>query len=517
MTKKIILVFAFSLINFLIFAQETEYKSISFSGKVKPILPSLQDYTTFDLNTKVTQKVEEGFISKEEADKIKKIFSTSIKVPFAKYKQIEANGDFHVITLITYFSWVKPTTEVKGYTANISGQTTVYDKFGAKYEDRPFNYKEVLIPLETVGDNKTKVLAVVQKAIGYSLSGLIGKIYGFEETLYSKIAYVNGVKKKSPLKQLESQFEQLKDHFGVFKGADLVGFLKDAKTFLPYWEELTNYKSDDEDEVIEAKRAAYQNLSTYYLITGDFEKAKTYIEPYKLIDKTIKEMMGMVKYKNSEETEATIIKLNPTNEKEYPTISKESLTLDQMVDLHEFYTIEGKFEIESKLYKGIFDGKLKIVRPEPEIAGQTKSNMIDLSSGGEDFNTIVEAKNSTGELKKFEVRSKNIKWIKDNNGLGYKFEKFGVGVLGTSVLNFMKETFTSPKVKVYSSLFPEIGYYHVIKTNDEKGGVRYTDFNFKKNILEYFADCPSISIKYKDVRPMKFDCISASRDYSDCK
>ncbi|MGA0559724.1 hypothetical protein ACO2Q8_23890 [Larkinella sp. VNQ87] len=145
---------------------------------------------------------------------MKTVFRSPMRVQFGKFSQVDSTGDFHVVSLIQRFKWVKPTQgftptampmsqpKAPGLTAQVALHTRVYDKFGTLLYDDSSNFPELTIPAESEWgsgydrkDPKTKLLIATQQAISASLVPFVNQIYGFTPRLSSKLAYLDDVKK----------------------------------------------------------------------------------------------------------------------------------------------------------------------------------------------------------------------------------------------------------------------------------------------------------------------------------
>ena len=209
----------------------------------------------------------------------------------------------------------------------------------------------------------------MQCAMDTLLQPFFNKMSGYSKKATFTIAQLGDVKDKPELKEFEAQVKEiLKASYN--KGT--AEFKAAAEKYVPAWEKAAAYAG--EGDVNEVKRAAYQNLATYYLFTGDPQKAKEYIELYKPIDKVQSMMMGMVKYKESENLEKTLAELYPVNDAKPFDTGGALVSLDDLVDTEKFISIDGTIALKGKKDAGSYTGKIKISKLPQEASG----NIIDL-------------------------------------------------------------------------------------------------------------------------------------------
>ncbi|GAB3913461.1 hypothetical protein GCM10028803_57640 [Larkinella knui] len=510
-------------------AQEVNYDEVSFTQSIPALYPSLQQNISFDVRASVTERVKDSFLSADELNKMRTVFQSPMRVKFGKFSQVDSTGDFHVVVLIQRFKWVKPAAssmpmqmsapKPTGLAANVALHTRVYDKFGTLLYDESENYPELSIPAESDWgsgydrkDPKTRTLIATQEAISASLLTFVNQIYGFTPKLTSKLAYLDGVKKKSELKQFEDQVEQLRT---LLRKEGSAQFLTASEAYLPFWEKMASYKG--EGEVNEVKRAALQNLSLVSILKGDFEKADAYITAYKPIDKPVKSLFGLIKTRNSDDLELLLYMIQAKPEKEIKPSSDKVLTISDVLKLNAYMSIDGTIVLEGK-NAGTYQGMFQVKRPEPQLINQeSNGNMLDLGTlGAEDLLISIPTTDKSGKAQTLIVRGSVVKSLKGADGTDYQVRKFGtVGFANGAIWYLLRANYQSPKVTVFQSVLPNASEYVVMKPGDEKG-VKSSYINARRNILDYFKDCSSLEEKYKKGNT-PFDIKQVALDYTNCQ
>jgi hypothetical protein len=290
MLKKIFI--SFSLLNSIVssYAQETDYTDVVFDHQLLPSLPQYSDYKSFDLTVLTT---------KENQDAAGTGFNIALQVKVGNLSQVNDGGDFHVVSLLQRYGgkMTSPST----VDINVVLSSTAYDKYGnvvktgsVSNEHYPINFGRNLSKEEMANADLVRKLCM-EKIIEASLQPLIDGVSGAKLKPTTRIASLDDVKKKPELQDFDAQVKTLKP---VIEKEGLAGFKKAAEGYVAYWEKMSNYSGDGDKE--EVRRAALQNLALYHIAAGNADKAKEYIDAYKPIDKQIKAMFGLVKYKNSE-------------------------------------------------------------------------------------------------------------------------------------------------------------------------------------------------------------------------
>lgn len=512
-------------------AQEVNYDDVSFTQSIPPVYPSLQQNISFDVRASVTERIRDSFLSPDELEKMRTIFRSPMRIRFGKFSQVDSTGDFHVVSLIQKFKWVKPsassmpmqmsTPKPAGLTANVVLHTRVYDKFGTLLYDQAENYPELSIPAESEWgsdynrkDPKTRILIATQEAISTSLKTFVNQIYGCTPTLSSKLAYLDDVKKKSELKNFEGQVEQLRT---VLRKEGVAKFLTASEASIPFWEKMADYRG--EGEVDEVKRAALQNLSLVSILKGDFEKADAYIKAYKPIDKKVKSMFGLVSTLNSADLEHLLNVIQAKPENEIKPTSDKVLTATDVFRLNAYLPIEGTIVLDGK-NAGTYQGLIQIKRSEPQPIGQEENGgMMDLgmkSLGAEDLLISIPTTDKAGKAQWLTVRSSVVKSLKGTDGTDYQLRKFGtVGFANGAAWYLLRSDYQSPKVTVYRSVLPNASEYVVMKPGDDKG-VKSSFLNARRNILDYLKECSTLQEKYKKDNAA-FDIKQVALDYTNCQ
>lgn len=465
-------------------AQETDYKSAMFDYQLPPSLPQYGSYKSYDVAVVTTQP---------ESVRKTMSFDLPYQVRIGNLEQVDSTGEFHVVSLVQRYG--ATITSASTATVKISVNTTVYNKYGGvistgvlNNDAFAVNFGRDLSKEERSNQDLTRRL-IMEKAIEATLTDFSNQLYGTRLRPSIKIASLDDVKKKPDLHEFDAQQKALviaveKGGFGAFKTT--------AQPYLPYWEKMAAYAGDGDAN--EVKRAAYHNLALYHISSGNMDKAREYIELYKPIDKTIKEMFGLIKYKNSEECEKLITTLFPAaaTTTETPTGDK-IWTKSQTVDDFTFLTIDGTVRIDTKKDAGTYNGLIKVNK----IPVNSFGNIMSLDP--ENIVVTIHTTDASQQPKTIQTTVSKIEELKDKNGTSYVTQKFGTAVLGDgSYYAFMKSTYTSPKVTVYRTILPAGSADFVIRKAGDDKGVKSSLFGARKNLEEYLGDCASLTQKMKD-------------------
>jgi hypothetical protein len=457
-------------------AQKVDYKSAFFYYPMPATLPQLSGIKTFDLTFR---NEIENFWGEKSKEVVK------FKPNFEGMTQVDSSSELHVVSNLYYLK-VKKNKENKDV-FDIDIHTMVANKYGTKLFEKRITDKD--IPCTADGNTR---FACVQRAISVSLIPFSNAINGYRAQIDIRLARLDDVKKKSELYAFEEQVDVLKKALG--KGAPT--FVQAAEAYVPFWQKMTTFS--EKGNADEVKRAAYQNLAIYYILSKNTEKALAIIEEYKKIDKEVKEMFGLIKYTCSLDCEKLIPELNPEsveiNETEGGSVvlSKEAI-VDKMI----YRTIEGTVTIKDKKIGGKHTGFIKLKSTAPTKAS---GNMLSLDT--EDLDMLIVKKNAKGGMDTLRTFLSKMTDMQDKDGKNYICKKLTEeGVLSIGGLGFyalMMTTYQSPKIEVYRCLVPSSNAsdYVIRKTTDEKG-IKSGIINNFKRMTDYFSDCTSLSAKMK--------------------
>lgn len=465
-------------------AQETDYKRIYFSHQLPPTMPQYAGYKTFDVTVLTT---------KEETEAPGTGFNVAYKVKAGELAQVESGGDFHVVTLLQRFGGKLTTPSTA--TVNVALTTTVYNKYGAVVatgsivnEAYAINFGRELTKDERGNGDVTRRL-IMENVIEASLQSLKDGLYGSKLEPVVRLALLEDVKKNSPLKQFEEQVKAIKP---AFEKEGLAGYKTAAQPYIAFWEQHSTFSEGEKEKADEVKRAALHNLALYYIATGDAAKAQTYLDQYKPIDKQIKEMMGLIKYRNSEELEKFMASINPSSAAVQTVAEGKVMSKEEVVDAHRFMIINGTVKLNGKKNAGTYEGVIKINK----IPTGGFGNIAKLDP--ENIAVTVVTKDGAGQPLTVNGNVSQIEELKDKNGSSFITQKFGTAMLGDGAYYaFMQSSFTSPKVTVYRAVLPAgSGDYVVRKAGDDKG-VKSSLLGARKDLEEYLGDCSTLAGKMK--------------------
>ncbi len=483
-----------------IIAQKIDYSGVTLNHLLDATLPQYADYKTYDLQVITT---------KEEQDKLGTGFNLSYQLNIGKLQQVENNGDFHIIILLQKYSG--KLTSNSSLTLNVAATNTVYNKFGQLVNSNSINNEAYIINLDkslTDAEMKNQDLVrrvTMEKLIEKTCKQLVDGLYGGKLTQKIYLASIEKAKKLPELQAFEEQVKPLKN---AIETSGLEGYKTAATPFVSYWEKMTNYSGEGDAE--DVKRAAYHNLSLFHIASKNYDKAREYIDLYKPIDKTIKELMGLVKYKNSELLEELITAINVDIATTTPigTI----VTKEDVLDKYKYLTVNGSVTISTRKEAGTYMGSIKINK----IPTNSFGNIMSLDP--ENINATIQTKDEKGQPKIINTTISKIDALKDNDGTMYVSQKFGNSLLGGASYVFMKSTYNSPKVTVYKAILPESGSEYVIKKAGDDKGVKSSLLNAWKNLMEYLNDCSSLTEQVKNgTIDKKMPIEKIAEVYTDCK
>lgn len=475
MLKKNMLIAAFTISLFQIaVAQDVNYEDHKLSLQQKPAYPQYADYTTFDMAAVTT--IDESEVN----------VNLPYQIKLGSLKQVPVSSDFHVVTYLRRLSG--KFTADNSLIANVYIASYIYDRFGNKIsaiyidkEDRVVNFEKALSKDER--NNKDLVRQkIIEKLTESLLSEFVDAFYGSKVDLPFELAGLGDVKKKPELADFSKTVKEVKFT------TDIDNLKQSLEPNVAYWEKMSEYAG--EADVTEVKRAAYQNLSIYNIITGNTEKATEYIEKYKAVDKVHKMMMGLIKIKHSENCEKLLTQVNPPAYE--IDITAPAMSLQQLKDDFKYLSINGTVVVDQKKISGTYTGLIQISKLDNSSGGGIMS--LDAQSAV----VIITAKDESGNVKTIKTDLSNITSLKDDKGVEYAIKKFGTVALGGAYYCLLKPSYQADKVSVYRTLIPDGGNDYVIKKSGDDKGIKSSLLNSRKQLIEYFSDCTSLTEKLKD-------------------
>ncbi len=499
--KKIVCFFIsclFIVTGYKALSQEFDYSTASINLPVTPTIKTDGTFKTYDVKVLVSNRTS-ILGTNAKAEEVKNSFRKNYLIPFAGLRQVDSTGDFHIVALLQlyaakgYTSAVAPATGLD-FKTNMAIYTAVYDRYGRQLFLKQYINPETLTHFNEkwsssdVKANEELIRnTIIQQVINASTKAFESKLTGGQSNFSLRIAYLNDVKKFPELKVMNDQADALKKACRT----SIQSFTEMAEKLVPSWEKMTVFA--DTKDSNEVKRAGYLNLTNYYILTGNNEKAISYIEQFKPIDKTVKEMMGLIKFKNSEECEKMMTALTPEITELNTSNSLPVIDREVNADLFSYYVVNGTATIDDRKQSGTYTGILKIKYPEPAIS--ESGNILDLDAS--DVEVLITYKNESGEEKQLGTYVSKITSMKDAEGKSYIAQKFGSALLGGSQYSLMKEVFVSPKITTMKVIVPQGGEFLVKKNGDDKG-VKTGLFNTKKPLIDYLQDCPAAVQLIKD-------------------
>lgn len=507
-----------------VFAQEVSYHTVNFTFDLPPTLKVQGEAPkTFDLKVILAgdDPVSASYASDAAKALRKEVNNTHYKIGFNDLQQVDSTviGDLHVISILQFMQQKAGLSGSGGImTSNIAIYTSLRNGEGMELYNRQFNDENFSTSYGPALTSSALNQLVMENAVAKSLEGFKRELTGYQGYLNTKLADLNDVKKIPELKAFEEQMKELKTALSK-NGVD--AFCTAAEKYLGFWQQQAdNHLEKKGDEV---KRAAFQNLALYYILKGNTEKARETIEAYKAVDKTESEMMGLLKYKNSEDLEKLMAKLNP--EKKVLELSPvgKRITLNEAVTRFIYLKMDGTIAIEDKKNPGTYTGTLYIRKPEP-VGRKGGGGIVDL--GAADFDVTIKYKDN-GEDKEIKTRLSKVKTLKDNNGNNYTVIKAGTNMLGdmsavsigSDTYILMKETYATAKISLYRIMLPQPDGSEssmlIRKAGDPKG-VRTKMFNFKKNLTEYLSDCTATTEMIKQSQNLNGDINKILDTYTSC-
>ncbi len=474
--KKLTLAALLATTVVIVNAQDVNYEDHILTFQQKPAYPQYAGYTTFDMAAVTT--MDENEVN----------MNLPYQIKLGNLKQVPVSSDFHVLTVLSRLNG-KFTSE-SSLTANIYITSYIYDRFGNKVsgiyidkEDRVINFEKPLTKEER-GNKDFVRQKVVEKLTESLMQEFINAFNGAKLQLPFELAGLSGVKKNPELADFSKTVKEVKNT------TDAETLLQQMEPHLAYWEKASNY-SNAADDTIEVRRAAYQNLSIYYVVKGETEKAGEYIEKYKAIDKVHKMLMGLLKIKHSENCEKILTQMYPPAAADIDEAAPVA-SLQELKDNFRYVTINGTVTVDAKKIGGTYEGRIQISK-------------LENSSGGGILNldavsplVLITTKNEKGEPKIITTDMSNITLLKDDKGVEYAIQKFGTAALGGAYYSLLKPSYQNPKITVYRTLVPAgISDYVIKKSGDEKG-VKSSMFSSRKQLIEYLSDCTPLTEKLKN-------------------
>ena len=472
--KKTILIAAGLVLFQLANAQDVSYEDHILNFQQKPAYPQYAAYTTFDMAAITTMDETEVNVN------------LPYQIKLGNLKQVPVSSDFHVVSVLRRLSG-KFTSDIS-LIANIYLESYVYDRYGNKVsgiyvdrEDRVVNFDKALSKAER--DNKEIVRQkIIEKVTESLLQEFLDALNGAKLQIPFELAGLSGVKKNPDLADFSKTLKGVKD------GADVVSLQQLLAPQVAYWEKASVYTGDV--DTIEIKRAAYQNLSIYYILKADEEKAAEYIEKYKAIDKVHKMMMGLIKIKHSDNCEKMLAQMYPA----LADINEAApvMSLQELKENFKYATINGTVTIDTKKTAGTYEGQIQISKLDNASGG----NILSLDA--QNANVIITTKDEKGQVKTIKADLSDITSLKDNKGVEYAVKKFGGLGLGSAYYSLLKPSFHNDKITVYRTLIPSGSNDYVIKKSGDTEGVKSSLHNSRKQLIEYLGDCTSLTEKLKD-------------------
>jgi hypothetical protein len=460
-------------------AQSINYDDFVVTQQKKPAYPQYANYTTFDMAAVTT--LDESEVN----------MNLPYQIKLADFKQVPVSNDFHIVSCLQRSSG--QFTSDKSLTLNILMTTNIYDRYGnivtTMYIDEPariINFETALTKDERNNKDFTRQ-KIVEKVTEILTTNFLKRLKGETVEIPYELAGLGSVKKLPELADFSKTIKEVKSKMDM---ASLKSLLEPN---VAYWEKMSHYTG--EGDSIDVRRAAYQNLAIYNIVSGNTEAANTIIENYKAIDKVHKTMFGMVKTFHSENCAKMLEKMNT----EASTIIDENaatMTLKQLKDGFKYITLNGTVVVDAKKIGGTYKGQFQVDKMPTTSGG----GMLDLDAQA--ANVIITTKDDAGVAKVIKTDLSKITSFVDEKGMEYVITKYGSAALSSAYYCILKPTYTSAKITVLRAIQPETGDYVVKKKGDDKG-VKSTTLNAKKQLVDYLSDCESLSTKIKEVPATK--------------
>jgi hypothetical protein len=455
-------------------AQSINYDDLIVTQQKKPAYPQYASYTTFDMAAVTT--LDESEVN----------MNLPYQIKLADFKQVPVSNDFHIVSCLQRSSG--QFTSDKSITLNILMRSNIYDRYGniitTMYIDEParvINFETALSKDERNNKDFTRQ-KIVEKVTEILMTNFLKRLKGEIVEIPYELASLGSVKKLPALADFSKTIKDVKNRM------DIESLKIMLEPNVAYWEKMTQYAG--EGDTIEVRRAAYQNLAIYNIVAGNSEAANSIIENYKSIDKVHKTMFGMVKTFHSENCAKMLEKIN-TEASTTVDENAPAMTLQQLKDGFKYVTLNGTVIVDAKKIGGTYKGQFQIDKM-PTTGG---GGMLDLDAQA--ANVIITTKDEAGVAKVIKTDLSKITSFVDDKGMEFVITKYGSAALGGAYYCILKPTFTSPKVTVFRAIMPETGDY-VVKKKGDATGVKSSLLNAKKQLIEYFSDCESLSVKIKE-------------------
>lgn len=457
-------------------AQDVSYEDHKLTYQQKPAYPQYAAYTTFDMAAVTT--MDESEVN----------MNLPYQLKLGNLKQVAEGGDFHVLSVLRRMSG-KFTSE-SALTANIYLSAWLYDKHGNKVkaiyvdkEDYAITFDKAMTKEER--NNKDFVRQkVVEKVTESLLQEFVNAYNGAKLELPFELASLSGVKKNPELADFSKTVKEVKFT------TDAASLLQQMEPHVAYWEKASMYNNAD-DDTIEVKRAAYQNLSIYNIVKGDVEKASSYIEKYKAIDKVHKMLMGLLKIKHSENCEKLIAQIYPPVAE--PIDDKAPvLTLKEIKENYKYVTLNGTITITGKKEGGTYTGQVQISKLENAGGG----GILNLDAQA--AVVVITTKDEKGNTKTINTDLSNVTAFKDDKGANYSIQKFGTAAMGGAYYSLLKPSYEHAKINVFRTVVPAGSNDYVVKKAGDDKGVKSSLFSSWKQLTEYLSDCSVVNEKMKN-------------------
>lgn len=488
---------ALSFVN----AQEVEYTAVEFSYQKPAVFPELQKYKTFD----VTFKSDIESLEKQAKE------IPALKPEFGKLEYVENSEDLHVIA--TLYSLRQKKNATGSDVFDIDLDVVVSNRYGTRLHEERYNYVENAYRPTADNEKYGSPFSCVLQSLSWVLSKYTEKVYGGNTPLSTALAALDDVKKKSDLYQSKEQVKVLSK---ALQSQGASGFVAAAAQYVPLWEQWTQFSEGKKAN--EVKRAAYHNLIVYHLLGGNKDKATPLIEAYKKVDKEIKLLFGLERYKQSDNCVKLMNYLEAKPEKiDENAAGTAVLTKVAIADKIWYHLVDGAVTIKDKRVGGTYTGLIKI-RKVP-LANKS-GGMVDLDAADVDMWIVTEKE---GKPQTIQTVISKVESLTDKGGKKYIIQKFSNAIAFASAGNagnyaFLEASYESPKVIVYRCLIPVgLKEYVVRKTGDEKG-IRSGGLTDTKNLTNYFSDCAPFAAKLKSGEiDKKAAPEKLAEIYTDCK
>lgn len=455
-------------------AQDVSYQNHTLDFQQKPAYPQYASYTSFDMAAVTT--MDESQVN----------MNLPYQVKLGSLKQVPVSSDFHVLSVLRRLGG-KFTSE-SAMTANIFLTATVYDRHGNQVttvstdrEDFAITFDKPMSKDER--NNKDFVRQkVVEKVTESLLAGFVNAFTGAKLQLSFELASLSGVKKNPELAEFPKTVKEVK------YTTDAATLLNQLAPHVALWEKASAYSNPD-DDTIEVKRAAYQNLAIYYIVKGETDKAAELVEKYKAVDKVEKMMMGLIKIKHSENCEKLIAQMYPPT-----TTVDETAPAVALADIKanfKYVTLNGTITIKGKKNAGTYQGQVQVSKIENAGGG----GILNLDA--EAATVVITTKDESGAPKTINTDLSDVTAFKDDKGQDWVIEKFASGPVNSYYV-LLKPSYQHDKIAVYRAIIPAGSKDYVVRKKGDDKGAKSSLFSSWKQLSEYVSDCSSLAEKMKN-------------------